>query len=78
MFCFNFFSPKGGVGSTTVAVNLAISLHNEETRAVLIDADLQFGDVSLFLNEHGRNSILDLSSIVDELEEEIVESVMIK
>jgi len=72
------FSPKGGVGSTTVAVNLAISLHNEETRAVLIDADLQFGDVSLFLNEHGKNSILDLSSRVDELEEDIVESVMIK
>ena len=72
------FSPKGGVGSTTVAVNLAISLHNEETKAVLIDADLQFGDVSLFLNEHNKNSILDLSSRVEELDDEIVESVMIK
>ncbi|MFC2028520.1 response regulator [Chloroflexota bacterium] len=72
------FSPKGGVGCTTVAVNLAISLHNEETRAVLLDTDLQFGDVSLFLNEHGKNSILDLSTRVDELEEEIVNSVIIR
>jgi len=72
------FSPKGGVGCTTVAVNLALALHNEETESALVDANLQFGDVAIFLNEHGKNSILDLTPIVDELDQEIVRNVMIR
>jgi pilus assembly protein CpaE len=72
------YSPKGGSGVTTVAVNLAVTLHNEETRAVLVDGNLQFGDVAIFLNEHGKNNILDLASRSDELDPEIVESVLIK
>ncbi len=72
------YSPKGGTGVTTLAVNLAVTLHNEETRAVLVDGNLQFGDVAVFLNEQGKNTILDLAPRADELEPEIVESVMIK
>jgi len=72
------YSPKGGVGSTTVAVNLALALHNEETESALIDANLQFGDVAIFLNEQGKNSILDLTPRVDELDRDIVNNVMIK
>jgi pilus assembly protein CpaE len=72
------YSPKGGTGVTTLAVNLAITLNNEETRAVLVDGNLQFGDVAVFLNEQGKNTILDLAPRADELEPEVVESVMIK
>jgi pilus assembly protein CpaE len=72
------YSPKGGTGVTTVAVNLAITLHNEETRAALIDAKLQYGDVAVFLNEQGKNTILDLTSRADELDPEVVASVMLK
>ncbi|MGD0610093.1 MAG: response regulator [Anaerolineales bacterium] len=72
------YSPKGGTGCTTLAVNLAIALHNEETRTALIDANLQFGDVAVFLNEQGKNSVLDLAPRADELDPEIVEEVMIK
>jgi pilus assembly protein CpaE len=72
------YSPKGGTGCTTLAVNLAIAMHNEETRTALVDANLQFGDVAVFLNEQGKNSILDLAPRVDELDPEIVEEVMIK
>jgi pilus assembly protein CpaE len=72
------YSPKGGTGCTTIAVNLAVSLHNEETRVVLVDANLQFGDVAIFLNEQVKNSILDLAPRVDEMDPEIVDSVMIK
>lgn len=72
------FSPKGGVGSTTLAVNLGIALHNEETRAVIVDGNLQFGDVSVFINEQGKNTIVDLASVSDELDPEIVGDVMIK
>lgn len=72
------YSPKGGTGVTTLAVNLAITLHNDETKAVLVDAKLQYGDVAVFLNEQGKNTILDLTSRADELDVEVAESVMIK
>ncbi|MEI6290367.1 MAG: AAA family ATPase, partial [Chloroflexota bacterium] len=72
------YSPKGGSGVTTVAVNLAITLNNEETRAVLVDGNLQFGDVTIFLNEHGKNTILDLAPRSEELDPDIVDEVMVK
>jgi pilus assembly protein CpaE len=72
------YSPKGGTGVTTIAVNLAITLNNEETRTVLVDGNLQFGDVAVFLNEQGKNTILDLAPRSDELDPEVVEGVMIK
>jgi len=72
------YSPKGGAGTTTLAVNLAIALHNDETRTALVDANLQFGDVAVFLNEQGKNSVLDLAPRADELDPEVVEDVMIK
>jgi pilus assembly protein CpaE len=73
-----FYSPKGGTGCTTLAVNSAVALCNEETRVVIVDASLQFGDVALFLNEQGKNTILDLAPRADELDPSIVEEVMIK
>jgi pilus assembly protein CpaE len=72
------YSPKGGVGTTTIAVNLAIALNNADTRVALIDGNLQFGDVAIFLNEQGKNNILDLAPRADELEPDVVESVVIK
>lgn len=72
------FSPKGGVGCTTLATNLAVSLHSEDTGVVLVDGNLQFGDVAVFLNEQGKFSVADLAPRVTELEPETVESVLIK
>jgi len=71
------YSPKGGGGATTLAVNLAVTLHNEETPAAVVDANLQFGDVAVFMNEQVRNSILDLAPRADELEAEVVRDVMV-
>ena len=73
-----FYSPKGGTGCTTLAVNVAVALCNDETRVIVVDANLQFGDVALFLNEQGKNTILDLTPRVDELEPSIVDEVIIK
>jgi pilus assembly protein CpaE len=73
-----FYSPKGGTGTTTLAVNTAVALCNEETRVVIVDASLQFGDVALFLNEQGKNTILDLAPRAEELDPNIVDDVMIK
>ncbi len=72
------YSPKGGTGCTTLAVNLALALHNEDTRVVLVDANLQYGDVAMFFNEHGKNTILDIAPRVDELDPDIIEDIMVK
>jgi pilus assembly protein CpaE len=56
-------SPKGGVGKTTVATNLAVALSREtKMRVVLVDLDLQFGDVSNALGMPNRHSIVDALS----------------
>jgi pilus assembly protein CpaE len=70
------YSPKGGVGTTTLAVNLAVALHNSETPVALVDANLQFGDVAVFLNEQSKNSVADLTTRADELDPEIVAEVL--
>ena len=72
------YSPKGGTGCTTLAANMAIALHNDETRVVLVDANLQFGDVAMFFNEQGKNTVLDIAPRVDELDPDILEEIMIK
>jgi pilus assembly protein CpaE len=71
------YSPKGGAGCTTVATNLAMALQNEETPAVIVDANLQFGDVAVFLNEQGKNSIIDLAPRAEELDTDIMDEVLL-
>jgi pilus assembly protein CpaE len=71
------YSPKGGVGCTTVAVNLAMALHNDETPVVLVDGNLQFGDLAVFINEQVKNSIADLAPRCDELDADVVNDVLI-
>lgn len=72
------YSPKGGTGCTTIAVNLALTLHNDDTHVALVDGNLQFGDVAVFMNEQGKNTIVDLAPRAEELDPEIVEEVMLK
>ncbi len=71
------YSPKGGAGCTTLATNLALALQAPETPTVLVDGSVQYGDVAVFLNEQVKNSILDLTPRVDELDEEVIQNVTI-
>jgi len=71
------YSPQGGAGKTTVATNVAASLMREGTKVLLMDCDLQFGDVGVFLNLQSQNTLVDLVRSVDDLDMDLVENVMV-
>ncbi|MCB0167419.1 MAG: response regulator [Anaerolineae bacterium] len=54
------YSPKGGVGTSAVAANLAIAFHQERGGVALLDGDLQFGDISVHLNTRPDRTVSDL------------------
>jgi pilus assembly protein CpaE len=54
------FSPKGGVGKTTVTANTSVSLSLEGKKVLVIDANLQFGDSSMALQISPGLTITDL------------------
>lgn len=71
------YSPQGGAGKTTIATNVAASLMREGTRVLIIDCDLQFGDVGVFLNLKPQATIVDLIKSVDDLDTDLVENVLV-
>lgn len=70
------YSPKGGTGVTTLAVNLGVVLQSEETPTILVDANFQFGSIPLFLNETSKTTIVDLTSRADQLDAEFIHEVV--
>ena len=61
------FSPKGGVGRTTISVNLAVAAATElGQKVVVVDGSFQFGDVGVLLNLNPKNK--SIADLVPELE----------
>ena len=54
------YSPKGGVGKTTIAVNLAYALTSLNKKVALIDLSLQFGEVGVYLDIPKGDTIADM------------------
>ena len=65
--------PKGGTGKTVTSSNLAVALALEGKSAVLIDLDLQFGDVGLALGLQPTRTIYDLAVSGGSLDGEKIE-----
>lgn len=71
------YSPQGGAGVTTIATNIAAALIRPDTRVLLIDCNLQFGDVDAFLNLQSQSNISDLTKVVSDLDQELIDNVLV-
>ena len=74
-----FFSPKGGVGRTTISTNLAVALFQSTGKpVVLVDGSLPFGDVAVILNMSPKaKTIADLVGSFEALDADILETVLV-
>lgn len=54
------FGAKGGLGKSTIAANLAVKLAEKRKKVVLVDLDLQFGDIHIFLDIEPKDTITEL------------------
>ena len=70
------YSPQGGVGTTTVATSVASGLMKEGSKVLLVDADLQFGDVGIMLNLQSQSTMVELIPDVDDLDIELFENIV--
>ena len=69
--------PKGGTGKTLTATNLAVALAAKGEQVVLIDLDLQFGDVGLALGLTPERTIYDLAKSGGSMDLEKLEAYLV-
>jgi pilus assembly protein CpaE len=73
------FSTKGGAGKSVIAANMAVILARRSDRpVVLVDADLQFGDVAVMLKLAPQHTIVDAVGSVDRLDATLLQQFLMK
>jgi pilus assembly protein CpaE len=71
------FGGKGGIGKTTLAVNLATAIAIEsKQRVAIVDLDVQMGDIALMLSVVPERSVVDAAFSADRLEPEFLQSLL--
>ena len=73
------YSPKGGVGVTTIAINLATNIYEATKKpTILVDLDLNAGDVTTFLNIKPSYTISDIATNISRLDKSFLQGVITK
>lgn len=72
------FSTKGGVGKTVIATNIAIALSKAGKRVVLVDLDLQSGDVGIMLGLEPDYTIYDVVQAYDRLDAGMLQGFLVR
>lgn len=73
------FSTKGGAGKSVIATNLAVLLAQRSPRpVVLVDADLQFGDIAVMLKLSPQHTVVDAVSALDRLDVALLQNLLIE
>jgi pilus assembly protein CpaE len=70
------FSPKGGVGKTTIAANMAVALTNRDLHVCLVDLDLGFGDIAITLQLFPARTIADAVALEEGLDFTVLEPLL--
>jgi pilus assembly protein CpaE len=73
------FSTKGGAGKSVLAVNMAVSLAKRSAKpVVLVDADLQFGDIAVMLKLAPQHTIVDAVGSLDRLDPVLLQQYLVR
>lgn len=71
------YSPKGGIGTTTIAVNLSVMMHQlTEKKVVLLDLDLQSSDIGVMLDLKLNKSITNIVQNIGYLDIDLIKDCM--
>ncbi len=74
----SIFSTKGGVGKSVISCNVAVALAQEGRSVILVDLDLQFGDVGIMLDLKPDRTIYDAVQNIDRLDADMLSGYLVK